>query len=298
VSVFLIGTLIFGCVATFRDDQNPPPVDSNGTTDGQQPEDTDDPADTQQPDGTDAPTDTQQPDGTDTPDVPDVPVEPTFELEKFKASTVSIYKQYDATQDVAADLDILIENIGEDKLKELIEAKGEINVQKAIAAMLAFVPEIKMQQYIANNGLDYNPNAASEYDAKMQAADNAYRTATGKNADGALMSLEGYDTYKSNREAIKELIAETGDTALLEWYKAKTGAFDTMMQQNRDNKTAEAYKEEVMLELISSTGTVKLLELHLEQEAAGLTVIDLVSMQYTDAYRLFILSNYIYVVAG
>ena len=98
---------------------------------------------------------------------------------------------------------------------------------------------------------------------------------------------------------MEAMIIKTGDTALLEWYKAKTGAFDTMMQQNRDNKTAEAYKEDVMLELISSTGTVKLLELQLEQETAGtLTVMDLVSMQYTDAYRDFVLHNYIYVVAG
>ena len=217
--------------------------------------------------------------------------------EGFQSGIVNIAKSL-TDDEVTANVDILVKNIGEDKLVELVGKYGELSVQKAIAEYLAFVPEVKMQQYIANNGLNYNPNAADDYSQKLDATDEAYREATGKNPNGALMSLEGYDTYKSNREAMKTLIIESGDTALLAWYEAKTDGYDLMIQQNKDTETALAYKETVKTEIITSQGAVKLLEIQLEQEANGtLAVMDNVSMEYTEAYNTFILNNYIYVIA-
>ena len=240
--------------------------------------------------------DATDPSGTDDPVTPEVPA---FDVTQFVTSAVNISGQLTDDENIAANVNIFVENIGEDKLKELVEKHGELNVQKAIAEMLAFVPEIKMQQYVAKNGLDYNPNAVEDYDENLLAADEAYRAATNRNPDGALMSLEGYDTHKANREAIKALIIESGDTALLTWYEAKTDGFDLMKNQIRDTEAAEAYKEEVKLELANSKGTIKLLELQLEKEASGeLTVMDNVSMQYTADYNQFILNNYMYVVAN
>lgn len=295
--VIIAGGLIFSLVPHFRGEEpDQPPVDTNAPADTQQPSDTDAPVDTQKPEDTDAPVDTPKPDDTD---APAEPVKPEFVMADFKASVVNITSQLTDEADIAANVDIFVENIGEDKLKELIEKSGELNVQKAIAEMLAFVPEIKMQQYITNNGLDYNPNADSDYSEKLEQLKGIYVDATGKNPDGVLMSLEGYEMNKSNRAAMEAMIIETGDTALLEWYKAKTATFDLRMKQMRDTETAEKYKEEVKLELVNSTGTVKLFELQLEQEVAGtLSVMDNVSMRYTEDYNQFVLNNYMYVIAN
>ena len=230
--------------------------------------------------------------------IEDVTEEPTeFSITEFNNSVVSLSKQY-TSDDVSAATDILSENIGKDKLEELIAKYGEVPTQNAIAEILSFAPEIKKNQYIQSNGLEYNPNAEEDYDSKLCDADEAYRVANGKNPDGALMSLDGYDTHKSNREAMKDLIAKSGDTYLLTWYIAKTDGYDLMMSQVRDTQKAEEYKNQILLELVNSAGTIKLLELQLEQEAEGnLDVVDEATNRYTDAYNSFILSNYMYVVA-
>lgn len=251
-----------------------------------------DSSDANQQPSTNQPVDTQP-----SVDAPDNTVDQKFNMAEFKQSVVKIAAQL-TEEDINANTDIFVENIGEDKLVELIKKHGELNVQKAIAEMLSFVPEVKTMQYVANNELNYNPNASEDYDSKLQELKSAYVAATGKNPDGVLMSLEGYEINKSNRAAMESLILETGDTALLEWYKAKSEAFDTMMNQNRDNQTAEAYKNEVKLELVNSKGTIDLLTLQLEKEVSGqLNVMDNVSMKYTEAYKQFVLNNYIYVIA-
>jgi len=285
--VLLAGSLIMACLPLNRADEQVPPAD------------TDVPVDTTVPI-----VEPDQPVDTDAPVVePEDPVEPVepeqaFNMTAFKHSVANIAAQLTEDEDVTANTNIFVENIGEDKLVEFIGKHGELNVQKAIAEMLVFVPDIKVQQYVVKNDLDYNPNAAHDYDLTLQAADAVYRAKTGKNPDGALMSLEGYDTYKSNREAIKALIVEAGDIALLEWYTAKTEGYDLMIQQNKDTDQTENYRDEVKLELVNSAGAIKLLELQLEKETDGtLTVMDNVSMQYTAEYAQFILNNYMYVVA-
>ena len=216
----------------------------------------------------------------------------------FKNGVVNIAKTL-TDDEVTANVDILVENIGEDKLAELVEKYGELPVQKAIAEYLAFVPEIKMNQYISNNGLSYNPNAADDYSQYLDEADLAYSEATGKNPNGALMSLEGYDIHKSNRDAMKDLIIKSGDLDLLTWYEAKTEGYDLMLKQEVDTESALAYKETVKTEILTSQGTVDLLEIQLEQETNGtLTVTDNNTMQYTDSYDKFVIDNYIYVVAN
>jgi len=95
------------------------------------------------------------------------------------------------------------------------------------------------------------------------------------------------------------LIAETGDVYLLAWYTTTTAAADRMYQQLEDTEKAEAYKEEVKLEIVNSAGSVKLLELQIDKEAKGeLIAMDNMSMNYTEAYTQFILNNYLYVVAA
>jgi len=222
--------------------------------------------------------------------------EDAFDMDAFVVSTVNIANTLTDDEDIATNVDIFAEKIGANKLEELVEKYGELTVQKAIAEYIAFVPEIKMNQYINNNGLVYNPNAADDYYQMMDEADKAYTDATGKNPNGALMSLEGYDTYKSNREAMKALIAESGDVALLTWYEAKTTGYDAMVQQNNDTEAALAYKEEVKLELVNNVnGSVKLLELQLEQKVSG---TDAGTLKYTDVYAEFVINNYMYVVAN
>ncbi len=219
-----------------------------------------------------------------------------FDMDAFVASTVNIANQFTTDEEVATNVDVFAEKIGEDKLEELVEKYGELPVQKAIAEYIVFVPEIKMNQYVNNNGLVYNPNAADDYYKMLDNADKAYTDATGKNPNGALMSLEGYDTYKSNREAMKALIAESGDIALLTWYEVKTTGYDAMVQQNNDTTVALDYKEEVKLELVNNVnGSVKLLELQLEQNVNG---TDADTLKYTDVYAEFIINNYMYVVAN
>ena len=231
---------------------------------------------------------------TDDPSV----LETVFAMSEFKVAVGNIAKELTDDEDIPANVNVLVENIGEDKLVELIEKYGELQVQKAIAEMAVFVPEIKMEQYVAINGLSYNPNAEADYNDKLIAADETYKKATGKNPDGALMSLEGYDTYKSNREAMKKLIADSGDLNLLTWYTVKTEEYDVMRKEIKDTETAEDYKEKVKLELVNSKGTVDLLELQLEKVADGtLVVIVDITLECTESYVQFILANYMYVVA-
>ena len=219
-----------------------------------------------------------------------------FDMDAFVTSVTSIANTLTTDEDIATNADILADKIGADKLSELVGKYGELTVQKAVAEYLAFVPEIKMNQYINNKGLAYNPNAVDDYYQNLLDADNAYMEATGKNPNGALMSLEGYDTHKSNREAMKALIIESGDTALLTWYEAKTTGYDTMAQQTNDTETALVYKEEVKLEIINNVnGSVKLLELQLEQNVNGTNAE---TLEYTDVYAEFIINNYMYVVAN
>ena len=236
------------------------------------------------------------PDDNNPPSGEVTPGEDEFDMEAFVVSTVNIANTLTTDEDIATNVDIFAEKIGADKLEELVEKYGELTVQKAIAEYLAFVPEIKMYHYINNNGLAYNPNAVDDYYMMLLEADNAYMEATGKNPNGALMSLEGYDIHKSNREAMKALIIESGDTALLTWYEAKTTGSDTMDEQKADTEAALAYKEEVKLELVNNVnGSVKLLELQLEQNVNG-TNAD--TLKYTDVYAEFIINNYMYVVAN
>ena len=218
--------------------------------------------------------------------------------ESFNKGVVNIVKVLTDDESISTKVDILIEKIGKDKLAELIGKYGELSVQKGIAQLLVFAPEVKMNQYITNNELDYNLNAQADYSEKLLNATEAYKAETGKNPDGALMSLEGYDTHKFNREAMKELIIKSGDLALLTWYEVKTSDYDLMIKQNKDTAKALEYKESVETEMLSSQGSVDLLVLQLEKEADGtLTVMDNVTMQYTDSYNNFIVDNYIYVIA-
>lgn len=240
--------------------------------------------------GTDAPVDTDV--SADT----DAPVEFEFDMVAFVASVENIAKTITTDENVPANVKVFFEKISEDKLVELVGEHGELSVQKAFAEFLVFVPEIKMNQYISNNGLDYNLKAKNDWYNKLDEAEAVYKKATGKNAEGAFMSLEGYDTFKDNREAMKAFIIKSGDTALLTWYEAKTTSFDLMIKQERDTEKAHAYKEEVKLELVNNVdGSVKLIELQLEQKING-TNAD--TLDYAEAYREFIINNYMYVVAN
>ena len=219
-----------------------------------------------------------------------------FDMDAFVVSVENIANTLTTDENISTNVDIFVEKIGEDKLAKLVKEYGELPVQKAIAEYLAFTPAIKMNQYIKNNGLDYNPNAMNDWYDKLDAAEAAYKAETGKNPEGAFMSLEGYDTYKDNREAMKALIIESGDTALLSWYEAKTDGYDVMVQQKRDTEAANAYKEQIKLELVNNVnGSVKLIELQLEQKVNG-TNAD--TLDYAEAYEEFIISNYMYVVAN
>jgi hypothetical protein len=234
-----------------------------------------------------------------TGDLNDGDVEANFDIQAFTNGAVNIAKQYTVDESIDANVDILVKNIGEDKLVEFIGKYGELNVQKGLAELVTFAPDVKMNQYISNNALDYNPNAADEYSDMLLKATEAYKAETGKNPDGALMSLDGYDTHKFNREAIKQLIIDSGDTALLTWYEAKTSGYDLMVKQNKDTAKAEEYRETVKAEILNSQGTADLLALQLEQEANGtLIAVDNASMQYTEDYNNFIINNYMYVIAN
>jgi len=235
------------------------------------------------------------PGGDKVPD-PNNSVDSEFDMDAFVASVENIAKTLTTDKDISTNVDIFVEKIGEDKLVELINKYGELTVQKAIAEYLAFVPEIKMNQYISNNGLDYNLRAKNDWYNKIDEAEAVYKEATGKNPEGAFMSLEGYDTYKNNREVMKTLIIESGDTALLNWYEVKTDGYDVMVQQERDTEEAHAYKEKVKLELVNNVnGSVKLIELQLEQNING---TDADTLNYTKVYEEFIINNYMYVVAN
>lgn len=248
--------------------------------------------------------DTTDPNGTPNTDVPgtDVPTTPIvsqFDMDTFVTSVTKIAKEYTNDENIGVNADICCNNIGEKELKELIETYDELTVQKGIATILAFGAEAKMKQYIVNNGLDYNPNAVIDYSNELQKLDDAYKSAKGKNPDGALMSLDGYDAFNGNRDALREMITKSGDMDLLTWYNAKMNIYDTMRTQTKDTNAALAYKKTVETEILKSAGFAKLLKLQLEQEAAGtLSVVDNTSMSYTEDYYNFILNNYIYIVAG
>lgn len=264
--------------------------------------DTTDPTGTPNTDvpGTDVPATPTVP-GTENPgtDVPTTPVVSQFDMDNFVTSVTKIAKEYTNDENIGVNADICCNNIGEEELKELIETYDELTVQKGIATILAFGAETKMKQYIVNNGLDYNPNAVIDYSNELRKLDDAYRSAKGKNPDGALMSLDGYDAFNGNRDALRELITESGDMDLLTWYNAKMNLHDTMRTQTKDTNAALAYKKTVETEILKSAGFAKLLKLQLEQEAAGtLSVVDNTSMSYTEDYYNFILNNYIYIVAG
>ena len=221
----------------------------------------------------------------------------TVNMDAFIASTVNIAKTLTTDKDVEANINILVEKIGASKIQDLVVKHGEVFVQKVIAEYIAFVPEIKMNQYIKNNSLDYNPNAMNDWYDKLDEATKAYTEATGKNPEGAFMSLEGYDTYKNNREAMKALIIESGDTALLTWYEAKTTGYDVMVQQRRDTEAADGYKEAIEFEIITNVnGSIKLIELQLEKNIDG-AYSDI--PEYREEYAEFIINNYyVYVVAN
>ena len=247
------------------------------------------------PDANEVPDTNVPSDGNEPSDI-ETPVEPEFDIDAFTVSAQNIAKTLTTDKDIATNVDIFIEKIGADKLEELVGKYGELPVKNAIAEFLAFTPEIKMNQYISKNGLAYNPNAMNDWYNMLDEASEAYTEATGKNPEGAFMSLEGYDDFKDSREAMKALIIESGDMALLTWYEAKTTGYDAMVQQKRDTEAANAYKEEVKLELVNNVnGSIKLLELQLEQKING-TNVD--TLDYTEAYEEFIINNYIYVVAN
>lgn len=219
-----------------------------------------------------------------------------FDMDTFIVSVENIAKTLTNDNDITTNVNIFVKKIGKDKLVELIDKNSELEVQKAIAEYLAFVPEIKMNQYISNNKLDYNLDAENDWFEKIDVAEEAYQDAMGKNPEGAFMSLEGYDTYKNDRDIMKALITKTGDTALLTWYEAKTTGYDLMVKQQRDTEKAHAYKEEAKLELVENiNGSIKLIELQLEQKVNG-TNAD--TLEYTEVYEEFIISNYMYVIAN
>lgn len=246
---------------------------------------------------TDAPNvdvpDTNEPDT----DISVTPINPEFDMDAFVASVTKIAKQYTDNEDIGIYADVSCNKIGKNKLVELINEYDELTVQNGIATILAFVPEAKMRQYILKNGLDYNPNAVVEYSTKLQVLDNAYRDATGKNPDGALMSLPGYDSYNGNRDALRAMIIESGDNDLLTWYNAKMEIYDTMRSQTKDTDAANAYKKTVEAEILNSNGIAKLLECQLKSVKNGMIVVDNSSMQYTDEYYTFVCNYYILVVA-
>ena len=282
--------------------QQPSDTEESDTVE-QQPTDTEEsdtveqqPSDTEESDTVEQqPTDTEE---SDTTTEEPTETEEPFEMSEFVNSVANIANEI-TEEDVSANIDILCENIGENKLKELINKYGELSVKKGVAELLVFVPEVKMDHYINKNGLNFNPNAVIDFSQELQKLNDAYTEATGKNPDGALMSLPGYDAFNGNRDALRAMIVESGDTALLTWYNAKMEIYDTMRTQTSDTEKALTYKEAVETEILTSAGTIKLLELQLEKEASGeLTAMDNITIQYTEAYYNFILNNYVYVVAN
>ena len=251
--------------------------------------------DNQQPAGGDATvnppvSDTTPPASDTTPDT-----EVVFDMDAFTQAVANIAGELTDDESLVSIATDTVKSIGADKLQELVEKYGELPVQTAIAEEV-FIAEIKKNQYAANNGLAYNPNATTDYYNQLDELNEAYREATGKNATGALMSLEGYDDFKGNRDAIRNIISETGDTALLEWYNAKCISDDVMYQQVQDTKEVDAYEEEVKLQLVTNTnGFLKLLELQLEQGVKG---TDPNTLNYTQVYEEFIINNYFYVIAN
>ena len=224
-----------------------------------------------------------------------------FDMDAFKASVKAIAATY-TNEDLSAEIDILVENnLGKEQLVNLIGSLGEMELKQGIAQYVVFAGEAKRDQYISVNGLDYNPDYNLDYSLKKAELDNAYKAAVGSdlNPDGVLMSLPGYDACMGNRNAMRALIEESGDTALLNWYNAKMEIYDLKLKQKEDYNSVVANQETVLNNLLKNEGAVELIKLQVQKVKAGeLVVIDNATNQYTEAYYNFILDNYIYVVAN
>lgn len=232
---------------------------------------------------------TKQP-GTDVPEIPVVSQQ--FDMDKFVAGATKIAKSYTDDENIGLRVSTCCLNIGEKKLAELIETYDEKTVQKLVAAILSFGSEAKMKQYIAQNDLDYNPNADIDYSEAVQVLNDIYYDQKHINADGALMAMPGYDDWNGNRDALRKMIKESGDEELLTWYNSKMVLLDTMYKQMEDTEKALEYKKTVETEILESDGLTKLLTLLLEEEAKGMLFVDYDSMSYTEDFYNFIVNNY------
>lgn len=227
-----------------------------------------------------------------------VPTPVVFDMETFKTGVNGIANGIAGEVVNEAFVNVIVDNIGEEQLKSWIASYGEIQTKQAVANFVAFAAEIEMQRFIANEGLLYNPNSKADYLVALEAADAAYTAVSGKNPNGAVMSLPNYDEYKSSRAAMEKLIADSGDTALLNWYKETNALYDLRKQQERDTEKALQYKASVEQKLVQSKGIADVIDLQMKKVADGtLTVVDLITYKYTDEYSQFVLQNWMYVLA-
>lgn len=196
---------------------------------------------------------------------------PKFDIDAFIASIESAVRNNQADELAIADASNYVRKLGEDKLKELIAKYGELKVQKAIADVFSYAIDIRAKQYAESKGLTYSIDPMSDWYDYLDEINEEYLKATGKNAEGALMSLKDYDAYKESREAIKALITKSGDKDLLTWYEKRTSSWDECCKAQKDTEAIEAFKESTRLELLSATPTnfIKFIEFQLEQNING-----------------------------
>ena len=227
-----------------------------------------------------------------------VPTPVVFDMETFKTGVNGIASGIAGEVVNEAFVNVIIDNIGEEQLKSWIASYGEVQTKQQVAYFIVSAAEIEMQRYVTLNGLLYNPNSKADYLVALEAADAAYTAVSGKNPNGAVMSLPNYDEYKSSRAAMEKLIADSGDIALLNWYKETNALYDLRKQQERDTEKALQYKASVEQKLVQSKGIADVIDLQMKKVADGtLTVVDLITYKYTDEYSQFVLQNWMYVLA-
>ncbi len=255
-----------------------------GQSDTTEPGTTEQPGDTTEPGTTEQPNDTTEP-GTDI----EQPTA-TFELSEFKKGVENLIDYYGGSTANKSDLILLIEKIGEDKLAELCTTYGTTEVQENVAHFLVYGADAQMNVYIADNNLQYNPNYTKDYFDEIDRITAVYKEATGKDASSVLKNLEGYDVVQGNVDATIALIGS--DTQLLTWYTAKCVADEKLYDEIEGTNEAEAYRDNtVKLEIVSSNGTVKLLEEQLKDDSFELG-------KASEAYTQFMKNNYKFVVVG
>ena len=192
-----------------------------------------------------------------------------------------------------ADASILTGVFGAEKLEILVKEYGEILVAKEMATLLTHVSKIRTVSYAASKGYT-GALTLADYYAQLNEQSEAFKTATGKNPDVVLMSLDGYETYKSYPDTILALAREQlsgAEYVLFEsWYTNRNTGF---AQANE----LEQYANSVREQLLTSSGTVNFFEQQLKRVEAGMTTVD-ATYAATPEYNNFVVSNYFIIVAG